>query len=319
MPKRRSGTCWLLRNDAKSTQPAQSNLEFCLPLCDRVRSLESVLHRPAIALRSPHLPRVDCHNCALSRVHSVRVESAEALCALERDCVAAAAEEAPVTLTIVSHRAAQIRTAVPRPFERECARLLLHVRSLARCSPSPSQLVTLPPSIATAMDESSWLAWFSSEACVPVLYSLWLRCLGLVLAWACGMLVPQIGALAGSRGIHPSQERLRAIRRDFPGAWWGGQRVMRFPSILHAFVDAPPPQFDRLLQAGLVVGTLAGLCVAGNIVVDSRLALLVAWAIYLSYANMVQIMIYPSVTSAKQAAAGVARRKHSAHELPLCA
>ena len=135
----------------------------------------------------------------------------------------------------------------------------------------------------------SWLEWLSSPSATPTLFALWIRALGMMLAWACGMLVPQILALAGSRGIQPAQDRIARIRKDFDPAW---MQLARFPSFLHVGGSWHPRNFDRLLQAGLIVGAVAGLCVACG-VGDSRIGLGLAWIVYLSYTNMVQLLIYP--------------------------
>lgn len=115
----------------------------------------------------------------------------------------------------------------------------------------------------------------------------WLRLLGLVLAWACGSLGVQVRMLAGSRGIQPAQERLRAIHRDFEPPW----RILRFPSIMHAITNVTPKRFDRLLPLPLFFAAACGLLVAAG--VWSRLCLAAAWAVYLSYATVVHLVIYP--------------------------
>lgn len=84
------------------------------------------------------------------------------------------------------------------------------------------------------------------------------------------------------------QTRIQRIQLDFPLF----ARFYRFPSLLHLGASLSPAAFDWLLQLLLVIGTVSGL-VAALGVGDSRIALFVCWAIYLSYANMVQLLIYP--------------------------
>ena len=121
-----------------------------------------------------------------------------------------------------------------------------------------------------------------------LLFGVFLRLVGCMFAFACGMLVSQIRALAGHRGIQPAQVRLHAIERDFSAP----SRYVLFPSYLHLFGSLPAHAFDRAMQAMLLVGVMSGLTVAAGIG-DTRVGVFVCWTIYLSFANMVQLLIYP--------------------------
>jgi len=144
--------------------------------------------------------------------------------------------------------------------------------------------------------------WFeflcSSPSAAPLVLGLWLRVLGLVYAFACGMLLPQVGYLCGARGIQPAQSRLLRVREDFGRV----KGVLRFPTLLQPFVPAPPATFDAAMRGVLWLGTLSGLAVAfGGLPlpaalgggISSRLALGMAWASYLSMKNVVQLIQYP--------------------------
>jgi len=115
-----------------------------------------------------------------------------------------------------------------------------------------------------------------------------LRLVGLVLSWAHLSLWPQLPALAQSRGIQPAQKRLERVHRDFPPL----RRFLFFPTVFHAFHRLHPRSFDLCLSVCTVVGGVAGLVVfvGGS---WSWPALLVAWGMYLSLANVIQLIIYP--------------------------
>jgi len=134
-----------------------------------------------------------------------------------------------------------------------------------------------------------WFAWLcSSPDAAPVLLGLWARALGLLFAWACGILLPQVAALAGRRGIAPVQTRVQRIRTDFSRV----EGMLRFPSLLHLFGSLPPHLFDGVMVALLCVGTLSGfLTFLGA--VDSRVSLAVCWAVVLSLPNVMHMIVYP--------------------------
>jgi hypothetical protein len=119
-------------------------------------------------------------------------------------------------------------------------------------------------------------------------YGIFLRLLGLLYAGACAMLIPQIKALAGHRGIQPAQTRIHRILEDFPQPMC----YVRFPSWLFLVGHLKPKQFDTAMQVLLAVGTAAGCAIALG-VGDSRVWMFVCWSIYLSFANMVHLLIYP--------------------------
>lgn len=135
---------------------------------------------------------------------------------------------------------------------------------------------------------SSLLVVDQRAADVAWWFGVFLRLVGLLFAGACAMLVPQIKALAGHRGLQPAQARIERIRQDF-GPW---ARHLRFPSWLTFVGGLPPSQFDLSMQVLLAFGSFAG-CLVSLGWVDSWVWLFVCWSVYLSFANMVHLLIYP--------------------------
>lgn len=113
-----------------------------------------------------------------------------------------------------------------------------------------------------------------------LIFGVGLRLLALVQLIAFHSLWRDVLGLAGSRGIHPVTDVLRASRRDF-----GWRRFIYFPSLLHLASS------DRALRAWIAIGAVAS-CVSLVGGPWTPIALGIAWAVYLSYDVAVDLL-YP--------------------------
>lgn len=105
-----------------------------------------------------------------------------------------------------------------------------------------------------------------------LVWGLFQRALALLYFWAIIQLYHQVLPLAGSRGVQPVAPKLGRIQADYP-AW---RHWLYFPTLLHLNAG------DRFLKGWLLVGAAAALVAAygGPL---AGWALLVCWAVYLSY------------------------------------
>jgi hypothetical protein len=104
-----------------------------------------------------------------------------------------------------------------------------------------------------------------------IIWGLIPRFVGVLFVLGFGALIPQLDAVIGSRGLAPIAPRLRAAKRDFPGA----RRFFQFPTLL--WIDAS----DGFIRAIPYIGTTLGLvAIYGGPVQPYALAL--AWMLWLS-------------------------------------